>query len=64
MHDSHFICVILISGNFPETAWWAIHSRQAAHTKLCVSLGSLMNRLAVKPCTAKRRNLVTFFWAL
>jgi len=22
---------IHVSGNFPETAWWATHSRQVAH---------------------------------
>jgi len=31
MHESRFDCEILISGNFPETAWRAIHRRQAAH---------------------------------
>ena len=29
---------LLSSGNFPETAWRAIHSRQAAHPFLCILL--------------------------
>jgi len=36
MHDPYYICEFLISENFPEIAWRAIHSRQAAHTLLCV----------------------------
>jgi len=32
--------VLLNSGNFPETAWRAIYSRQAAHPFLCISLCS------------------------
>jgi len=46
--------VFHVSGKFPETAWRAAHSRQAAHVILPSFLGSLMNRLAVNPCTARR----------
>jgi len=58
---SILIYEIVNSGNFPETAWRAIHSRQASHTKLYVFLGSLMNRLAVKPCTARRCKFCNIF---
>ena len=40
----------------------AIHSRQAAYTILCLFLVSWGNRLAVRPCTARRRRLITRFW--
>ena len=32
--------VLLNFGNFPETAWRAIHSRQAAHPFVCILLCS------------------------
>jgi len=37
-----FLCCIEIrvSGNFPETAWRAIHSRQATHDIFVIFLGS------------------------
>jgi len=53
MHYVYFE-VLLNSGNFPETAWRAIHSRQAAHPFLCISLCFWVQRLAVNPCTARR----------
>jgi len=32
MHDySLFLREFRVSGNFPETTWWAIHSLQATH---------------------------------
>jgi len=37
LHNPCFNCKFLISGNFPETGWRAIHSRQATHPLLCVS---------------------------
>jgi len=46
--------ILLNSGNFPETAWRTIHSRQAAHPFLHVFLCSWVQRLAVNPCTARR----------
>jgi len=49
-----WIIFLLISGNFPETAWRAIHSRQAAHLFVCTSLCYEMQRLAVIPCAARR----------
>jgi len=59
MHDSLFGCEILISGNFPETAWRAIYSRQAAYVN-CMYLWCFWGqRLEVKPCTARRRKQVT-----
>jgi len=62
MHDSRFGCEILISGNFPETAWRAIHSRQVAHAN-CTFLWCFWGqRLAVKDFTAKRRKRITKFW--
>jgi len=36
-----------VSGNFPETAWWAVHSRQAAHIIFAISGFLKRNRLAV-----------------
>jgi len=36
MHDHCCLCEILIFGKFPETAWRALHSHQAAHA--CVSV--------------------------
>jgi len=63
MHDSCFGSEILIFGNFPETAWRAIHSRQTAHAN-CVCLGCFWGqRLAVEPCTARRRKWMIRFWA-
>jgi len=32
MNTSRFFLHSRVSGNFPETAWWATHSRQATHT--------------------------------
>jgi len=38
---------MLSSGNFPETAWRAVHSRQAAHAENAYSGFLGRNRLAV-----------------
>ena len=62
MHDHCCLCKILVSGKFPETAWRALYSHQAAHTCVSVFLGSWRNRLVVKPCTARWRKPVTCFW--
>ena len=62
MHDFCCICDFLISGNFPETAWRAIHNRQAAHNIVCVSWVPWRNCLAVKLCTARRRKSITHLW--
>jgi len=62
IHDLCCICEFLHSGNFPKTAWRAIHSRLEAHTNLGVFWVPLRNRLAVKPCTAKRLKPITQFW--
>jgi len=39
----------------PETAWRAIHSCQVTHPSVNVFWVHWMNRLAVKPCTARQR---------
>jgi len=31
MHVSRSSCIFRVYGKFPETAWQAVHSRQAAH---------------------------------
>jgi len=46
--------VLLNSGIFPETAWRAILSRQAAHPFEHVLWGFWVQRLAVNPCTVRR----------
>ena len=51
---------LLNSGNFPETAWRAIHSHQAAHLFLRILLCFWVQRLAVNPCTARRLKV----WAI
>jgi len=45
-------------GKSSEIAWRAAHSRQAAHVILVHFLGSMRNRLAVNPCTARRHKPV------
>jgi len=54
MHALCYSVILLNSGNFPETAWRAIHSRQAAHPFLHQLLHFWVQRLAVNPCTARR----------
>jgi len=46
--------VLLNSRIFPESAWRAILSRQAAHPFEHVLWGFWVQRLAVNPCTARR----------
>jgi len=48
------IMVLLNSGIFPEIAWRAILSRQAAHPFEHVLWGFWVQRLAVNACTARR----------
>jgi len=43
-----------VSGKFPETAWWAVHSRHAAHALWLISRFLKRNRLAVKLSTARQ----------
>ena len=57
-----YTVIFLNSGILPEIAWRAIHSRQAAHIIWCLFLVSWRNRLTVRPCTARRRRLMTHFW--
>jgi len=59
---SFYNCIeICVSGIFPETAWRAAHSHQAAHVNLRYSWVPLRNRLAVSPCTARRRTPIAQF---
>ncbi|QCD83767.1 hypothetical protein DEO72_LG2g4114 [Vigna unguiculata] len=51
------IMVLLNSGIFPEIAWRAILSRQAAHPFEHVLWGFWVQRLAVNACTARRLKL-------
>jgi len=55
MYDSCFDSEILISGNFPEIAWRAMHSRQAAHTNYMCLVCFWGQHLAVEPCISRRR---------
>jgi len=64
MHISPFICVILISGNFPESAWQAIHSCQAAHTKLCVFWVTWWTTWRWSPVLPGDAMLLLCFWVL
>jgi len=47
-----------VSGKSPKTAWRAAHSRQAAHAILVRFLGSMRNRRARNPRTARRHKPV------
>jgi len=59
------LLVFWISGNFPETAWRAIHSRQAVHVVSAISGFLKRNRLAVNSQTTRRCMLesqISGFW--
>jgi len=64
MYDICSDCEIRISGNFPETAWRAMHSRQAAHANYVCLGGFWGQRLAVEPRTARRRKGMREFWVI
>ena len=57
MHVLYFICDFRVSGKFQETAWRAIHSRQATHAFIVVS-GFLREEPPGGTSIAARKNML------